>query len=339
MIRRLLCACAGAALVGALALPAPVTAKPPDLPQDDTITVTPVVSPPAPFFGLGKLLNVSSDPPQPTISDDVLKDAHHDYGGVFYTGCPPTDLPRVSVAEFYSCGRNMVVEDIDWWKWCISLIARRQQSPPPEQNDGYIHTIATGAEYVYQVMDDTPTSGKESPSPAIEVLPMPHEVADVTCPYLRQKMMDRQTCQIADPDMGRDVIENLNRLKRADKLLDRAKELARAGYIDKAIECCAHAAELCPGSPCAKRAADTLINLALGFDMPSDASEEASEPQPNSEIVPEKKSPPIDYEFEVGSNADGGWRMCADCSLGGNVYHLRYKHGCLSIWRTPDSGK
>lgn len=186
---------------------------------------------------------------------------------------------------------------------------------------------------------DLPEDGTFTAKPVMEVLPMPHEVPDVTCPYLRQKMIDRQANPPADPAMGRDVLENLKRLQRADKLLDQAKELARAGRFAEAMDCCARAAELCPGSPCAKRAADTLFDLALAFVMSSDASEEESEPQQSDQSAPEKTSPPIDYEFEVGANANGGLRMFADCSLGGSVYHLRYKHGCLKIWKTADAGR
>jgi hypothetical protein len=180
---------------------------------------------------------------------------------------------------------------------------------------------------------DLPENGTFTVKPVMEVLPMPHEVTEVTCPYLRQKMIDRQASQPANPMMGRDVIDNLKRLKRADKLLDRAKELARTGFINEAIECCARAAKLCPGSPCAKRATDTMFDLALGFVVPADASEESAE----HATLPVVST--IDYEFEVDASINGGLRLCADCSLGGNVYHLRYKYGCLAIWRTADSGK
>lgn len=184
---------------------------------------------------------------------------------------------------------------------------------------------------------DLPEDGTVTVTPVMEVLPMPHEVADVTCPYLRQKMMDRQAYQPADPDMGHDVIENLKRLRKADKLLDKANDLARDGLFGEAILCCAEAAELCPGSPCAQRAADTMIKLALCSILPEaqaiitseDGSEESSEP-PACPHCP---------NFEVGTSSGGGLILNADYPAGGNVYHLRYKQGSLSIWRTPDGGK
>lgn len=265
-----------------------------------------------------------------------------------------------------------------------------------------------------------------------EELPMPCEDSDITCPYLRQQRIDRHACQFADPQIGREVLENLERLKEADKLLEMAKELAADGFLNEAMECCDRAVELCPGSPCAQRAVDTLCELAFGIVPPTTGSEEAAEEQaeepdveammgelmkachllmsqgmhhqaaelarqayaldpqrvladpliykmhlladtpatapagaseecepptcpycgktgkPILEIVPEKKKsdgedatppPAIDSDFEVGVKADGGLRLCADCSLGEHVYHLRYKHGCLAIWKTLDASR
>ena len=95
-----------------------------------------------------------------------------------------------------------------------------------------------------------------------EALPMPREDSDITCPYLRQQMIDRHACQLADPEIGRDVLANLESLKKADKLLKLANELARDGFLAEAMVCCDLAAKLCPGSPCAQRAVDTKNDLA-----------------------------------------------------------------------------
>lgn len=257
---------------------------------------------------------------------------------------------------------------------------------------------------------------------AAAVAAEPPKDADLTCPYLRQQKIDRHAGPIGDPNMGRDVIDNLKRLKQADSLLETAKDLAQDGFPIEAMECCDRAAELCPGSPCAERAADTMLELALGIEMRTSGAEEIAEPQtqepgvkqlvsslmdschllmnqgmqheaaklaqqayaidpqrvgadpliykmhlladspttqpagaseasepatcpycPNSgkpirEIMPEMKPSPHNYELEVGVNATG-LRLFADCSLSGNVYHMRYKHGRLAIWKTTDAGK
>lgn len=257
---------------------------------------------------------------------------------------------------------------------------------------------------------------------AAAIVAEPPKDAEITCPYLRQQKIDRHACPVADPDMGRDVIDNLNRLKQADNLMELAKDLAHDGFLIEAMEFCDRAAELCPGSPCAERAANTMLELALGIDSPPRGAEEIAEPQtqepgikqlvsslmdschllmnqgmqleaaklarqayaidpqrveadpliykmhllsdspatqpagaseasepptcpycptrgkPIREIVPEKKPSPHNYEWEAGVNV-GGLRLCADCSVSGNVYHMRYKQGRLAIWKTTDAGK
>jgi hypothetical protein len=302
--------------------------------------------------------------------------------------------------------------------------------------------MTSGIDFAYQAAADTPTSENETPAPVIEVLPMPYEEPEVTCPYLRQKRNDNRTSRMAQPEIGRDVVENLKRLQEADKLLELAKELARDGYMDEAMECCDRAADLCPGSPCAARAVAARVELARGPTTPSGKSEVAAEPQehdsvdegsepgvepmvsglmkachllmnqgmqhqaaelarqayaldphrvmadpliykmhllaesraaqpsgaseecepptcpycpksgkPIREIVPPKKRrntgdnsvilPPFveTIPFEIATNAEGEMRLNADYLLGGNVYHVRYKHGCLKIWTTADDGQ
>jgi tetratricopeptide (TPR) repeat protein len=328
-----------------------------------------------------------------------------------------------------------------------------------------------------------PIGAVENPppeSPSIEMLPMPCEEGDVTCPYLRQQRIDRHASQFVDPQIGRDVLDNLARLQEADDLLELAKELANDGYFTEAMECCDLARALCPGSPSAQRAADTRLELALGLFQPESDTEEAAEQEPETSdqepgneqlvgglmkschllvsqgmhhqaaelarqafaldpqrvladpliykmhllaepqpvaaseasepptcpycgssgkpiraIVAEPKKhkantttlrvpalPKVDYEvvpaldrvltesmkpstgveeasedaapaneeqwlrdlihdspLAVGADAEGGLRLSGECTLGGNVYHLRYRHGCLAIWKTSDASK
>jgi tetratricopeptide (TPR) repeat protein len=301
--------------------------------------------------------------------------------------------------------------------------------------------------------------------PEMEILPMPHEDG-VTCPYLRQQSLDRHAVQFADPDIGHDVLDNLARLKEADELLELAEVLANDGCLDEAMACCERAEELCPGSPCAERAADTKLELALGIVRPASGKEETAEPAQDAEssdfedidqggaemvnglmkachlfmsqgmhhqaaelarqafvldpervqadpliykmhllavtppssgaseeaepptcpycgnsgkpiraIVAEPKEskrqsttllvpplPKVDSEVvpalervltaeeasesgwglppvEIGSDAEGGLRLSGECSVGGGVYHLRYRHGCLAIWKTTDASQ
>lgn len=433
MIRRLLCACVGAVFLGTLSVPDCAAAKPPDLPEDGTFTAAPATEPFASFFRsrqTGKVPTPWYNHSQPTVESGVL-----------------SDVPRNRVAEaFGDCPDRWAPPGFEgfeeWWKWIISHWTARQQPPPPEHNDGYVRPTFTGIDFAYQAAIDTPASEKETPAQSIEVLPMPHEDTDVTCPYLRQQMTDRHACQLADPEMGRDVLDNLKRLEEADNLLELAKELARAGFLDEAMQFCDRAARLCPGSPCADRATDTMLELALASLLSSHDSEEAAEAQPDEPvheasepgiepmvcglmkachllmnqgmhhlaaelarqayaldpqrvqsdpliykmhllaespaarpagaseesepptcpycpstgkpiraIVPDKKKsaddgtslimPPLieSMPFEIAANAEGDFRLNADCPLGGNVYHLRYTQGSLKIWKTVDASQ
>lgn len=436
MIRRLLCACVGAVFVGVLAVPHVAVAKPPDLPEDGKFTLAPAGAPFAPFVRRRpsrKTPPAWYDHPQSSAESGVLS-------GVL------RDREREAMVE--ALGGNSAF--CGWtpprfegeWKWLISYWTAYQQPPTPEQNDGYVRPIVTGVDYAYQVATDAPASEDETPEQTVEVLPMPQEEPEVTCPYLRQQRADRHACQLADPEMGRDVMDNLKRLEEADNLLKLAQELADNGCFDEAMECCEQAADLCPGSPCAARANAAIIeyeweriwrpenpsfvppawarydvfpddetpgtqlmvsgmmkacHLLMGQGMqhqaaelarqayaldpqrvaadplvykmhllaetplaqPDGASEESEPPtcpycpktgKPINAIVPKKKKskandtshmPPLSeiVPLEIAINTTSGLRVNAECPLGGNVYHLRYRDGSLSIWKTTDDSK
>jgi hypothetical protein len=105
---------------------------------------------------------------------------------------------------------------------------------------------------------------------------------------------------------------------------------------------------------------DPLIyKMHLLSEAQEDGTHEESVPQtcpycprigkPIGGIVPEKKmnevgdseaqEPPsaIDYDFDV--SASRGLRVCAECTVGDSVYHLRFQRGCLAIWKTTNAGK
>lgn len=84
---------------------------------------------------------------------------------------------------------------------------------------------------------------------------------DITCPYLRQKAAQQQAVSQTESDLGRDVLENLERLKTAEKLLKKATELAEEDRFAEAVGCCCQARDLCPGSCCAERASEMLNTL------------------------------------------------------------------------------
>ncbi len=97
-----------------------------------------------------------------------------------------------------------------------------------------------------------------------------------TCPYLRQQKVKRSTVA-ATNGRAHGVLDNLERLTEANELLELAEVLANEGDVEEALECCDRAAQLCPGSPTADRAADTKTELALGIVRPPSGGEETAE--------------------------------------------------------------
>jgi hypothetical protein len=177
------------------------------------------------------------------------------------------DMPKHVHVECYSNFGVTKFEEVDWFKWLTTLWAARNSAPAPEQNEGYVYVASL------ETAED---------SPAGEPLPMPQEDAvtdGISCPYLRQQRMDRHACQLTDPQIGRDVLENLERLQQADDLMKLAEKLIRDGCIIEAIECCALACDLCPGSPCADRAGDMMLDLYLRLSELATATEETAEEQ------------------------------------------------------------
>jgi hypothetical protein len=216
-----------------------------------------------------KALDAPHDHPQKVAGDDVLGELRRQ------------EETRALQGEFVSASARICIVRQEFEKWLMTHWAARHATPSPEENEGYIHAIGPAA-IASLTPGDTPAEEIDAPLvPAVEALPMPKEdiptaAADgPTCPYLRQKAVDRHACQLADPEVGRDVLENLDRLMGADKLVELAKELARDGRVVEAMNCCLLAADLCPGSPSAARAADMLADLCFGPRSATNGEESA----------------------------------------------------------------
>jgi hypothetical protein len=232
-----------------------------------------------------KVLDTPDDHPQRVAGDDIF-----------------SDMPcYFSTWGYY----------VDWSKWIMSHWAALQAGPAPEQNEGYICAIhpitdlaavteveapaeidsplVPTAEALHMPKEDKPHKKKHKKHhPKGERLPMPQEdtTEGMTCPYLRQQAADRHACQFADPQIGRDVLDNLESLTMADKLLEVAEEFAQAGHICEALECCALAQDLCPGSPCADRAEGAMLDLYVRACEPAtspEATTDASKTAPGVE--------------------------------------------------------
>jgi hypothetical protein len=281
-------------------MPARTAAKPPDLPMNETITVAPKTAPvvepsaetiyealpasvPTPALYelrptarrtlVGSML-LGINPMLGWLPTEKALDAPHDHPQRVAGDDIFCNFPKAPVIGVWSSGRSTIYYgEGDWLKWLVTHWAARHQVPAPQQNEGYLSGIAWGMD------KETPAEESEAP-PALapELLPMPKEepaTDGITCPYLRQQRMDRHACQLADPEIGRDVLANLERLQQSDDLLELAAKLIRDGYIIEAMECCALVADLCPGSPCADRAACMMLDLCLGLRESMVTTEEA----------------------------------------------------------------
>jgi hypothetical protein len=274
MVRRLLSACVAIAL----AVPASIAAPPPK-------SILYQLRPTARRTLAGSLL-FGIHPALSLLPTDKALDAPCDHPAPvddFLVNVPK----RLNFGVWTSAGCTCAFEDIEWWKWFLSFLAERDRVPPPEQNEGYIQCFEP--KHFIEGLTPAGVLTNDLNIPIVladEPLPMPHEDDEITCPYLRQKMAERRTAQAAEPEIGRDVLDNLERLKEADKLVDLAKELAGHGLVTEAMTCCDRAAELCPGSPCAARAVEVLLDLARGIDPPAKESEESAEPRPEEPAGP-----------------------------------------------------
>jgi hypothetical protein len=298
MTRRLSSACVGAALLVALGLPGRSSAKPPDLPMNEVDTVKPQAAPqieesaepPTAPLGGGAIMTppectppavvplfevLPSSLPTPAFYQ-LLPTARRTFAGSLLFGIHPLlaltptaqfldapfdhpqrvagddvfrDMPTSFLDTVEPSPPLVSVQQGDWLKWLVSHWAARHGAPPPEKHEGFVNAF-------------------EPP-------------AGVTCPYLRRQAADRHACQMADPDVGRDVLSNLDRLEQADHLMELAEAFARAGCFGEAMECYAAVGDLCPGSPCAGRAADAVMDLFVQSCGFVHGSEEAAEGQQN----------------------------------------------------------
>jgi hypothetical protein len=226
------------------------------------------------WLPIEKALDAPHDHPQRVAGDDLFREMLVSITSDYDTRENQPDI-SCEIKWHFGDGKS----GIAWLRWLNVWYG----APPPEQNEGYVQAFEPDNFISGLTPADTPpTSDLNIPIVSTaETLPMPQEDG-VTCPYLRQQMKDRHACQFADPQIGRDVLENLERLKQADDLIETAKALAADGCLSEAMECCVLAQELCPGSPSADRAAAVLFGLCFGADQPEMDAEEAAEEQPDA---------------------------------------------------------
>jgi tetratricopeptide (TPR) repeat protein len=117
----------------------------------------------------------------------------------------------------------------------------------------------------------------EEDAPAVGLPP-----ADVTCPYLREKISREQEAPLPASAMPGTVLENLNKLEQAAQLYRQAGSCRRAGRTDEARDCYESIHELCPGSRYDRLAGEKLQTIEAGQSPPATeaAGEEEEVPGP-----------------------------------------------------------
>ena len=114
----------------------------------------------------------------------------------------------------------------------------------------------------------------------LQVMPKEEKPAesDCTCPYLRQQAADRHVRMMADPEVGDDVLTNLNKLEEADRLFELAGELMREGHVCEAMTCYDVIRHLVPGSRVDAQVDEALAEF--GFTLAEAAEEPQTAQQP-----------------------------------------------------------
>lgn len=121
----------------------------------------------------------------------------------------------------------------------------------------------------------------------LEVMPQENEPAQVSpgktgsgdsspagcvCPYLKQQAAQKQAACSPPVDLQNSVLDQLKKLKQADKLFQKAEHLQKAGKIDRASAVYKQIQELCPGSRLDVMAATKLQQIV-------------AQQKPNPEVV------------------------------------------------------
>jgi hypothetical protein len=300
MTRRTLGASLGAAtLVATLALVARTSAKPPDLPDNPPVRIAPgpegpgslepapLLTPmglelaPVPMPGGDELA-----PTQPIVTTgatDLLQfglDTGTDASG------PATDCPflRCLATGSLSAGLGLAAAcghgccplggGCPFLNGTAGVMAHLRPSERRALVTSLLFTAhpflaLTPVEAVVSVDGPCHGAGQACAPPAPETGP--------TCPYLRQQAVaDRHVRLIAEPGLGREVLDNLRRLEEANKGLKEAKALARAGQTVEALKLLDRVRRLCPGSSYDEQVSEVLSEV-FGGGYGTSAGEETQE--------------------------------------------------------------
>jgi hypothetical protein len=175
-----------------------------------------------------------------------------------------------------------------------------------------------------------------SPAPA-----PPPKAPAFTCPYLRDhaQAAARPAAGPTELPCG-EVLANLKALEDAEGLCELAEALLREGHAWEAVQCCAEACQMAPGSRIEEDAGRLLVQAAwlccpaeaAGADGTAGGAEES---EPLADVLSRLAS--AHGSLEVGLDCAGtDIRLAGDLHCAGRVYHFVVAHGVLAGWSTAD---
>jgi hypothetical protein len=306
-------------------------AKPPDLPQDTTITCGPVrtVEPPCDPLALFPAAVISSGLEiEPLAPPDAA---------TIDPGVAPAQTGTSHPAEVILIGDEVTPQGVIHHR--IKLTAPQLIVIPGQRHvlldvDGCItadsFSFYGGPRYIMitGVSTEQPkVSGRLLLAAACDVgenkaAPAPASArakaappADLVCPYLQEKARAKAEAapETAEPPT---VLENLRKVLRAGKLFEKGKRYADQGAIDQARDCFAQVKQLCPGSPYDAQASAQLLRLkwheagrkqgksAPHADVPVLLLHEFTSGPPDAVVVPQSSTPIDRVQGEVAPGTE-----------------------------------
>jgi tetratricopeptide (TPR) repeat protein len=290
MTRRLLGACLAAAIL--LGVPTPRgMAKPPDLPENQKVIVTP------------RLHSTPGDGRMPWYEQEVNWVLWEATGGTAGAPTPPLRF-GLGVNSDGDSSQPMDLEqaevptptDADWF---VKSITHKSRGLTYNRVSGW---TLTGDEPAAEEPAAPPQKLYCSQEKAIQVVfadgnshpPTSSEASSSACPYMHQHRPagKKPVHLLAEPAKGRDVLTNLKLLQQADDGLERARQLARCGHILQAMECLEAVRKLCPGSSYDRRVNEVLAEILESVPQQNGSAAKAATPRKAAEPTAEKPASP-----------------------------------------------
>jgi hypothetical protein len=162
----------------------------------------------------------------------------------------------------------------------------------PREQESIAHHCMTGESVCRGGPCPVPPPVVAYPPQVIAMPPAP------VCPYLAGPMRGMQYVPVVEEiEIGDSVLANLKKMKKAVRLVKKAKDLSDKGDVVAAIECLEIAAKLCPGSRYEEMAQAMAEKMFIKmFDLPDGAEEQGENESQTPELLPyptpceEKKS-------------------------------------------------